>query len=70
MGWMLVDTNGDGIADAIAGKIIVPDKSTAAENSAAANFAARLAYGSTGLTLPLVVPASGGKRRCASDQHR
>ena len=57
-GWMLVDTNGDGIADAISGKIIVSDKPSAAENSAAANFAARFAYGSTGLTLPLVIPSA------------
>ncbi len=28
-GWMLVDTNGDGIADAIVGKIVVPDHSSA-----------------------------------------
>jgi hypothetical protein len=61
-GWFLADTNGDGIADAINGKIIVPDQSTAAENSAAANFAARLAHGSTGLTLPLVIPASAAKK--------
>ncbi len=57
-GWMLVDTNGDGIADAVVGKIVVPDKSSAAENAAAANFAARVGYGSTGLTLPLVITAS------------
>jgi hypothetical protein len=57
-GWMLVDTNGDGIADAVVGKIVVPDKSSAAENAAAANFAARVGYGSTGLTLPIVITAS------------
>nr|HEV7955261.1 M14 family zinc carboxypeptidase [Candidatus Acidoferrales bacterium] len=57
-GWMLVDTNDDGIADAVVGKIIVPDHSSAAENSAAANFAARVGYGSTGLTLPIVITAS------------
>ena len=56
-GWMLIDTNDDGIADAIRGKIVVPAEPTAAENSSAGNFAARLAYGSTGLTLPLVVTA-------------
>jgi hypothetical protein len=55
IGWMLVDTNGDGIADSINGKVIVPDAPTAAENAAAANLAARLGYGSTGLTPPLVV---------------
>src|SRR5580704_11767034 len=55
MGWMLVDTNGDGIADAINGRIVVPENPSAAMNTAAANLAARLAYGSTGLNLPLVV---------------
>jgi len=56
-GWMLADTNGDGIADEITGKIVVPDHPTAAENAAAANLAARFGYGSTGLTLPLVLAA-------------
>ncbi len=65
-GWMLMDTNGDGIADAINGKIVVPDISSAAENSAAANFAARLGYGSTGLTLPLVVTKSRAKQNVPS----
>jgi hypothetical protein len=62
LGWMLADTNGDGIADAIVGKIVVPDNSSAEENSAAANFAARLGFGSTGLTLPLVVTVSEAKQ--------
>src|SRR5260370_4301714 len=59
-GWMLVDTNGDGIADFIEGKVVVPARPSEAENTAAANLAARLGYGSTGLTLPLVVTASEG----------
>src|SRR5580704_15137749 len=66
IGWLLVDTNGDGIADFINGKIIVPADPTAAENAAAANLAARLGFGSTGLTPPVVVPAdhdSGGGPR-------
>ncbi len=61
-GWMLADTNGDGIADFVNGKIVVPAHPTAAENAAAANLAARLGFGSTGLTLPLVgtaAPANG-----------
>src|SRR5260370_31995803 len=57
IGWMLADTNGDGIADFINGKVVVPAKPSAAENAAAANLAARLGYGSTGLTPPLVVAA-------------
>lgn len=56
-GWVLVDTNGDGIADAVRGHIVVPPQPTAAENAAAANIAARLGYGSTGLTMPLVITA-------------
>ncbi len=64
-GWMVADTNGDGIADAVTGKIVVPEAPTAAENAAAANIAARVAYGSTGLTLPLVVAAPGVGQRTA-----
>ncbi len=59
-GWMLKDTNEDGIADFIEGKIVVPTRPTAAENAAAANIAARLAFGATGLTLPLVVSKEAG----------
>ncbi|HEY2017707.1 MAG TPA: M14 family zinc carboxypeptidase [Bryobacteraceae bacterium] len=55
---MLSDSNGDGIADVISGKVVVPAKPTAAENAAAADVAARLGYGSTGLTLPVVVSAA------------
>ena len=57
-GWMLVDTNHNGIADAIEGRIVVPAQPTAAENTAAANIAARLGYEATGLTLPLVVTSA------------
>src|SRR5579863_9094275 len=55
-GWMVVDSNGDGIADFIAGKIVVPAHPSAAENAAAANLAARVGFASTGMT-PLVVIA-------------
>ena len=58
MGWMLSDTNGDGVPDAIKGQIVVSSAPTAAENAAAANWAARLSYGSAGLTLPIVVTSS------------
>src|SRR5580704_6756341 len=57
-GWMLVDTNGDGIADFVNGKIVVPARPTAAENAAAANLAGRLGFGTTGLTLPIVINAA------------
>jgi Zinc carboxypeptidase len=69
-GWMLVDTNGDGIADAVVGKIVVPDHSSAAENTAAANFAARVGYGSSGLTLPIVITAAEDQSSTISDQPR
>ncbi|MGH9484168.1 MAG: M14 family zinc carboxypeptidase [Terriglobales bacterium] len=57
-GWMLRDTNHDGLADAIVGHIVVPAQPTGAQNAAAANFAARLAHGTMGLTPPLVVSAA------------
>src|SRR5579871_3210705 len=65
-GWLLQDTNGDGIADFLNGKIVVPAHPSAAENTAAANLAARAGYGTTGLTPPVVVAAgedSGGGPR-------
>ena len=54
-GWMVVDTNGDGIADFVAGKIVVPAQPTAVENAAAADIAARVGFATTGLTPPVVV---------------
>jgi hypothetical protein len=57
-GWMLQDTNGDRVVDFITGKVVVPANPSAAENAAAANLAARMAFGSTGLTPPLVVSAA------------
>src|SRR5260370_39316260 len=62
LGWMLVDTSGDGIADFVAGKIVVPDNPTAAECAAAANLAARIGYEATGLTPPLVITSSGDRK--------
>jgi Zinc carboxypeptidase len=59
-GWMLADTNEDGIADFIAGKIVVPAHPSAVENAAAADLAARAGYGTTGLTPPIVVTADPG----------
>ena len=57
-GWMVADTNGDGIADFVTGKIVVPDQPTAAQNSAAADLAARIGFATTGLTPPIVIRAS------------
>jgi hypothetical protein len=63
MGLMAQDTNGDQIADAICGHVIVPKSPSAAENTAAANFAARLGYETSALTLPIVVAATGQMAR-------
>jgi hypothetical protein len=57
-GWMLSDTHGDGIADFVSGKVVVPPNPSAAENVAAADIVARMGFASTGLTLPLVIPAT------------
>ena len=57
-GWMLVDTNGDDVANFLRGHVIVPAQPTAAENTAAANLAARLGYETTGLTMPVVEMAN------------
>ena len=57
-GWMLLDTNNDGIIDAVAGKVVVPANPSAAANTAAAEVAARIGYASTGLTPPLVISAA------------
>ncbi len=54
-GWILADTNEDGIVDFVAGKVVVPAHPSAAENAAAANVAGRLGYESTGLTPPVVI---------------
>lgn len=57
-GWMLSDTNSDGIIDFVAGKVVVPDHPSASENAAAANIAARIGFATTGLTPPVVISAA------------
>src|SRR5271163_1020037 len=57
-GWMVIDTNGDGIADFVLGKVVVPASPSATENAAAADFAARIGFATTGLTLPVVISAA------------
>ena len=57
-GWMLVDTNGDGIVDYVAGKVVVPAHPTASENAAAADLAARIGFATTGFTPPIVISAT------------
>ena len=55
LGVIVQDTNGDKIADAICGHVIVPKTPGVAENTSAANLAARLGYETSALTLPVVV---------------
>jgi hypothetical protein len=57
-GWMVTDTNGDGIVDFVAGKVVVPDHPTAAQNAAAADIAARIGFATTGFTPPVVISAA------------
>jgi hypothetical protein len=59
LGLMVQDTNGDQIADVVCGHIVVPKSPNTAENTAAANLAARIGYETSALTLPIVVPMSG-----------
>jgi hypothetical protein len=57
-GWMLSDTNGDGIIDFVPGKIVVPERPSAAQNAAAADIAARIGFATTGFTPPMVISAA------------
>ena len=65
-GWMLTDSNGDGVLDFVAEKVVVPAEPSAAENAVAADIAARLGFATTGLTPPVVVSSAedraGGPR--------
>ena len=49
------DSNGDGLADVVAARVIVPAAASADEIQGAANIAARLGFETTALTLPIVV---------------
>lgn len=53
------DTNGDGLGDEIAARVILPAKPSLQEVQAAANLAARLGYETTAASLPVVVPDDG-----------
>jgi hypothetical protein len=55
------DTNSDGIADSVAGRIVVPAAPSVREIQAAANIAARLGFETSGLTLPLLVRDSDAR---------
>src|ERR1700728_542938 len=58
LGLIVQDTNGDQLADVVCGHVVVASSPTAAENTAAANLAARIGYETTALTLPIVVQGS------------
>ncbi len=49
------DTNGDGIADTVAARVIVPAQPALEDSLAAANLAARLGFETSAFSLPLVV---------------
>ncbi|HET7619819.1 MAG TPA: hypothetical protein VFK20_15035, partial [Vicinamibacterales bacterium] len=49
------DTNGDGIADAVAARVVLPASPSVEEVQGAANIAARLGFETSAFTLPLVV---------------
>src|SRR5215471_11086336 len=49
------DTNGDGLADAVPARVIVPAAAVLADVEAATNLSARLGYETTALSLPLVL---------------
>ena len=49
------DTNGDGLADSVVARVIVPARASAQDIEAATNIAARLGFETTAMTLPIVV---------------
>src|SRR5262252_6668526 len=49
------DTNGDGLPDSVAARVIVPATPALADVEVATNLAARIGYETTALTLPLVL---------------
>jgi len=48
------DTNGDGLADSVAARVIVPAEPAVEDIQAAANIAGRLGFETTALSLPIV----------------
>src|SRR5216684_4971546 len=51
------DTNGDGLADTVAARVILPAEPAIEDIEAAANIAGRLGFETTALTLPVVLRA-------------
>jgi hypothetical protein len=56
------DTNGDGLADMVAARIIVPARPAPEDVLAAVNIAGRLGYETSAMDLPLVLRADAGAR--------
>jgi hypothetical protein len=52
------DTNGDGLADSVAARVIVPAEPSVEDIQGAANIAGRLGFETTALTLPIVLKAT------------
>jgi len=63
------DTNGDGLADSVAARVIVPAEPAVEDIQAAANIAGRLGFETTALSLPIVWRTSWSTplsaRRCS-----
>src|SRR4051794_5980631 len=51
------DTNGDGLADSIAARVILPADPSVEDIQAAANLAGRLGFETTAMSLPVVLKA-------------
>jgi hypothetical protein len=51
------DTNGDGLADSVAARVVLPAEPAIEDIQAAANIAGRLGFETTALTLPIVLKA-------------
>ena len=52
------DTNGDGLADSVAARVIVPAEPAVEDVQGAANIAGRLGFETTALTLPIVIKSN------------
>ncbi len=57
-GWIVQDSNGDGVNDVVHAQLVVPSQPSAVENAAAADVAARIGYETAGMTLPIVFTAA------------
>lgn len=62
----LRDTNGDGLADAIVARVILPTNPSLEDVQAASNIAARLGYETTAASLPVILSDDDGAVRSAA----